>query len=118
MSEVEEKQTPIPILVQPPKMVAVRRRTKKRRSDPPIKRRNLYFLVFSFVTVLIMVAVPGVRQMLSGARSSMGKTHVPPEIWALALAGIALLYLIPGVENTILTVLGIRKPKRNRNTLR
>lgn len=99
-------------------MVAVRRRKGRRRTDPPVKRRTLTIMVLSFVTVLTLVAVPGVRHSLAGVRPLISKTHIAPEVWALLLAGVALLFLIPGVEERVLIALGIRKPSRSRNTHR
>jgi hypothetical protein len=101
-------------------MVAVRRRTgRRRRTDPPIKRKVLVVLVVTFVALLVMTAVPAVHHgVKSMMRSFSSQVHISPEMGALMIAGLALLFLIPGVEDKVLITLGIRKAPRHRNSHR
>lgn len=101
-------------------MVAVRRRTSRRRSTtPPVKQKVLAVLIGAFFFLLTLIAIPGARL---AARRALGKVsflaHIPPEVFALLMAGVALLLLLPGVEDKVLTVLGLRKKHRSRNSHR
>jgi hypothetical protein len=119
MSQEEESPVAKNLPEQPTKMVAVRRRTRRRRGESPVKRKTLIFLVVSFVLVFLMVAVPELRNAVLGfMRPLTSRTRIPAEVWALILAGLALLTLIPGVEDKILTVLGLKKKSRSRNSHR
>lgn len=100
-----------------PPMVAVRRR-KRRRSEPQVNRRFLYILIVIFFMVVFLVLVPSVRHpLMEILRSGKGKTRIPPEGFALAIAALVLVYLIPGVEEKVLTTLGIKK-KSHRSSRR
>ena len=117
MSEVEEKPKSLP--VEPPKMVAVKRRTRRRRSATPVKRKVLIVLLTTFVVLLFLILIPGAS---SGARKFLHSTfrgvHISPELGALMIAGVVLLFLIPGVDEKILTILGLRQTRRSRNSHR
>ena len=113
MSQVEDQ--PVSLPAEPPKMVAVKRRTRRRRTDPPVKRKVLTILIVTFFALLILTAFPGVRSAAkSSLRSFSSLVHISPEMGALLIAGIALLFLIPGVEDKVLITLGLRKPARKR----
>jgi lysylphosphatidylglycerol synthetase-like protein (DUF2156 family) len=100
-------------------MVAVRRRKGRRRSDPPVKRRVLSVLLTVFAGLLLLVAIPGARNAVRKALHSVSASiHISPEVIALVVAGLALLFLLPGVEDKVLTTFGIRKPRRSRNVQR
>lgn len=119
MSQEEESPAAKNLPEPPPKMVAVRRRTRRRRGEAPVKRKTLIFLVVSFILVFLMVAIPELRKAtLSFMRPLTSRTRIPAEAWALILAGLALLTLIPGVEDKILTMLGLKKKSRSRNSHR
>lgn len=100
-------------------MVAVRRRTRRRRTDPPIRRKTLTVMLVCFAIVFVLVAVPSIREpVLSWVRHTLTGKRPPAEVVALGVAGLVLVYLIPGVEDKVLTTLGIRKRRRTRNSHR
>lgn len=116
MSETEVDSPPAPAS---PAMVAVNRRTRrrrKRRTEPQISRKTLAILVIGFLLAFVLVAVPTLRSPVTdGIRMALRKTHIPPEAWALIIAALVIVYLIPGVEDRILLVFGLKKePRRNR----
>lgn len=119
MSEAEEQTQTKSAPITPPKMVAVRKRTRRRRSDPPVKRKTLNFLLVSFALVFILAAVPEIRSaVISYGHQLVGGKRMPAEVVALLLAGLVLIYLIPGVEDKVLIAVGLRKPSRSRNSRR
>lgn len=100
--------------VDSPPMVAVRRRKRRRRSEPQANRRFLAVLIVLFAVVVFLALVPSVRHpLMEILRNGKGKTRIPPEGLALGVAALVLIYLIPGVEEKVLTTLGIRKKSRH-----
>lgn len=100
-------------------MVAVRRRTRRRRSAPPVRRKTLSVLLVCFVVVFILAAVPELRNAIASYLHQLfGGKRMPVEVVALLLAGLVLVYLIPGVEDKVLVAVGLRKRSRSRNSHR
>ena len=105
--------------VQPPKMVAVKRRTRRRSAATPVKRKVLIILISTFCVLVVLIAIPGASSIVKKfLRMIFHGITISPEVIALLLAGSALLFLLPGVEDKILTALGLRKKSRSRNSHR
>jgi lysylphosphatidylglycerol synthetase-like protein (DUF2156 family) len=95
-------------------MVAVRKRKRRRRSEPQVKSKSLYFMVGIFLIVLLSVAVPSFRRGLNGWLRTISPNHISAETIAIVIAGLALLFLIPGVEDRVLITLGLKKRPRSK----
>ncbi|WP_309696367.1 hypothetical protein [Armatimonas sp.] len=105
--------------VEPPKMVAVKRRTRRRSGATPVKRKVLVVLVTTFVVLLFLILIPGASSTVRKFLHTLFRgVHISPELGALMIAGTVLLFLIPGVDEKILTILGLRKKSRSRNSHR
>ncbi|WP_395095100.1 hypothetical protein [Armatimonas sp.] len=117
MSQAEDNTSSPP--VEPPKMVAVKRRTRRRSAVTPVKRKVLMVLVTTFVVLLFLILIPGASNTARKFLHTLFRgVHISPELGALMIAGIVLLFLIPGVDEKILTILGFRKKSRSRNSHR
>ena len=125
--ETEEKSRPaapgasvVPIEVSPPQMVAVRRRSRRRRSrrdknDTPQRKAYVLLLcvVFALMTMAIIRPVrEAIYQFLHSLSPALAGAGIGFEAVALVLAGLILLYLMPGMEERILRLFGINRPKR------
>jgi hypothetical protein len=100
-------------------MVAVRRRTRRRRSTSQVKSKGLIILLSLFGALALMIAIPPVRKAAKAVLQALAaRVHISAETIALLVAGIALLFLLPGMEDRVLIALGIRKAKRSRNSHR
>ncbi|MCX6365136.1 MAG: hypothetical protein NTX57_00270 [Armatimonadetes bacterium] len=118
MSQDEESPTVPTLPTQPPTMVAVRKRKRRRRSEPQVKSKSLYFMISIFFLVLLSMAVPSFRIGLNNTLRPIFKNTVSAEAIAMGIAGLALLFLIPGVEDRVLTTLGLKKRVRNKKIQR
>jgi hypothetical protein len=101
-----------------------RRRRRRRRSvRNETTGRRLRIFLFATVVLLVIVALTGgeFRQSVRGVADSV--RHILPvaaiksmfrlEIFALILAALILLYLMPGVEDRVLRALGLKKERRS-----
>jgi hypothetical protein len=100
-----------------------RRRRRRRRSvRTESTERRLRFFLLGTVVLLIAVALTGgeLRKSFSGVTDFLRpyipiasiKSMMRLEIFALIIAALILLYLMPGVEDKILRTLGIKKDRR------
>lgn len=107
-------------------MVAVRRRrsgsrgkrsgrSKADKLETPQRRAYLGLLCFVLLLMAI-AAVKGIRQTvytwLHSISPALEKAGVGLEVIALVLAGLVLVYLMPGMEERILRLVGLRRDKR------
>lgn len=106
-----------PIQVSPPEMVAIRRRRRRRRSradkaETPQRRAYIALLCVVFVLMAI-AAIKSVRQTLYNGLHSISPTlarhGIGLEVIALVLAGLILLYLMPGMEDRIVRLVSGNK---------
>jgi hypothetical protein len=98
-----------------------RRRRRSVRNETTALRMRLFLLVT--VVLLIFVALTGsqFRQSVRGIVDSV--RHIIPvaaiksffrlEIFALVLAVLVIIYLMPGVEERVLRALGLKKERRS-----
>jgi hypothetical protein len=95
-------------------MVVVRKRKRRRNNATEINRTQLGLTIAIFALLIFVVASPNTRAAVKSAiRGSLPSAgSVPIEVVALGIAGLIILWLLPGVEHTVLTALGIRKEKR------
>ena len=106
-----------------PGMIAVRRRTHRRRQKPPsdVHFRNVRIaLLVVVIGLIVYMGMPDflrqkffaeVRQVFKPFR---GLLQLRLDIIALVVAAGVLLYLTPGVEDYVLRLLGIRRDKKRR----
>ena len=116
MSEEEVDSPQTPTAVAPVTFTRKTRRKRKRRTEPQASKRTLIILLVGFTLVFALVAIPNLRHPFANAmRQALLKTHISTEWWALIIAALVILYLIPGVEDRLLRALGLRKePRPNR----
>ena len=103
-----------PIQVSPPQMVAIRRRRGKRRrsradkAETPQRRAYIALLCVVFVLMAIAAVKPIRQTVYNGVHSiwpGMERAGIGLEVIALVLAGLILLYLMPGMEERILRLI-------------
>ena len=102
-------------------MVAVRRRSRRRRSSHPDRAetplRRFYIALLCVVVLLTSFAIlKPLRDAVNGWVASvapvLGHLGISLEVVALIIAGLVLLYLMPGMEDRILRFFGIHRDKR------
>lgn len=105
----------------PVEMIAVRRRSRRRRRNHPSRletpQRRVYIILLCVVVLLTSFAVvkplhEAVYNWVKFVAPVLGHMGISLEVIALILAGLVLLYLMPGMEDRILRLLGIRRDKR------
>lgn len=111
-----------PVEISPSQMVVVRRRRGKRRSradkaQTPQRRAYIVLLCVVFVLMAVAAVKPMRRTVYNTVHSlwpGMAHSGISIEVVALVLAGLVLLYLMPGMEERILGLLnGGGNTKRN-----
>ena len=102
-------------------MVAVRRRSRRRRrnradkNDTPQRKAYVVLLGVVFVLMAMVIIKPVRKAVYDGLHSispALARAGVGFETIALVLAGLILLYLMPGMEERVLRLFGINRPKR------
>lgn len=114
MSEEQVSSNQISTSTEPVSVTRRSRRRRKRKKEPQISQKSLIAMVSCFTLVAICVAIrfsPQFKAQVSKFQIS-GAPRIAPEIWALGIAALVILYLIPGVEDRILRALGLRKETR------
>jgi hypothetical protein len=109
-----------------PGYVAVRKRKKRRRSSPPpaaepIRSGSVHLVLLALIGALIVLSLAGqglraqIIASLRGLAPSLGRfASYRFELIALIIAGLVVLYLMPGVEERVLGLLGIKKRRHHR----
>jgi hypothetical protein len=100
-------------------LIAVRRRSRRRRSRRVAEQQASYkklAIIGSFLGFAILLTIiPSVRRGISGFAKHSLKLNLGADsaiYIAVTIAAIALIFLIPAVEDRVLRLLGIRKTKK------